>query len=59
MANKKQTKKVCFLHCAGYSSTLELFETMVNNVEMIRSWNISLKELLEKDYSTCAQKVTF
>jgi site-specific DNA recombinase len=44
---------------ARYHTTLELFETMVNNVEMIRSWNISLKELLEKDYSAYAQKVTF
>jgi hypothetical protein len=32
---------------------------MVNNVEMIRSWNISLKELLEKDHSVYVQKVTF
>lgn len=32
---------------------------MVNNIEMIRSWNISLKELLEKDHSAYAQKVTF
>ena len=47
------------LNCAGTRARLELFETMVNNVEMIRSWNVSLKELLEKDYSAYAQKVTF
>ena len=48
-----------FEFCAGYRSTLELFETMSNNLEMIRSWNISLKELLEKDHNAYVQKVTF
>lgn len=32
---------------------------MVNNVEIIKSWNISLKELIEKDHSAYVQKVTF
>ncbi|MEN9881055.1 MAG: hypothetical protein RLZZ308_238, partial [Candidatus Parcubacteria bacterium] len=47
------------LNGARYHTTLELFETMVNNIEMIRNWNISLKELLEKDHTTYVSKVTF
>jgi hypothetical protein len=48
-----------FISCARQHTTLELFETMVNSIEIIRTWNISLKELLRKQYGNEEQKVTY